>query len=38
VTRLWISFNFNKKKAVKPKEDKRKFVEPLSTEEVVWEQ
>jgi hypothetical protein len=38
VARLWISFNFNKKKVNKPKEDKRKFVEPLTAEEVVWEQ
>ena len=38
VARLWISFNFNKKKVNKTKEDKRKFVELLSTEEVVWEQ
>jgi len=38
VERLWISFNLNKKKVNKTKEDKRKFIKPLTTEEVVWEQ
>ena len=38
VTRLWVSFNFNKKRTKATKEDKRKFIQPLSVDEVVWEQ
>lgn len=38
IARFWISFNFNKKRVVKTKEDKRKFIKPMMVEEVVWEQ
>jgi len=37
ILRFWISFNFNKKKVKKTKDDKRSYSKPISDDEILWE-